>query len=109
MPDQPIVTNPLPLAAAALRSAVYQALGAASVCWSDMKGQGIFMDQRARDVGDQLMAKIEELTGWTTPSLGLATTRELVAELAARFEDEGSSHPDYRTVSQTTAEENADA
>lgn len=34
---------------------IYQALGAASVCWTDMEGTGVFMDERAKQIGDELM------------------------------------------------------
>jgi hypothetical protein len=41
-----------------IESAVFQALGAASVCWSDMSGTGVFEDQRAKEIGETLLAFI---------------------------------------------------
>lgn len=41
-----------------LRNAVYQAIGAASVCWS-VAPTGVFMDQRAREIADALLQVID--------------------------------------------------
>jgi hypothetical protein len=38
-----------------VETAVYQALGAASVCWESMSGTGIFNDRQARAIGEGLM------------------------------------------------------
>ena len=38
-----------------LASAVFQALGAASVCWEKPEGAGIFDSTRAREIGDALI------------------------------------------------------
>ena len=38
-----------------LESAVFQALGAASVCWEDMRGTGVFQSDRAKAIGDRLV------------------------------------------------------
>lgn len=46
-----------------LQSAVFQALGYASVCWEDMSGTGVFQDQDAKEVGDALIAFIENELG----------------------------------------------
>lgn len=43
-----------------LESAVFQALGAASVCWEQMSGTGVFHSDRAKQIGDALLAFIEE-------------------------------------------------
>jgi hypothetical protein len=37
------------------RQAVFRALGAASVCWEDLYGAGLFDSSRAVHIGDQLM------------------------------------------------------
>jgi hypothetical protein len=42
-----------------LRNVVFQALGAASVCWSEVPS-GIFESTRAQEVGHALLAWIEE-------------------------------------------------
>lgn len=41
-----------------IKSAVFQALGAASVCWDDMIGTGVFDSDRAKRIGDALVAEI---------------------------------------------------
>jgi hypothetical protein len=41
-----------------LTAAVYQAVGAASVCWSDMTGTGTFREDRARHVAEELLSYI---------------------------------------------------
>ena len=38
-----------------LASAVFQALGSASVCWEKPEGAGVFDSTRAREVGDALV------------------------------------------------------
>ena len=71
--------------------AVYQALGAASVCWEDPGGAGIFQSERAGQIGQALLAH------FAGPRLGYATTGELLAELSARIET-GARGLDYTTV-----------
>jgi hypothetical protein len=77
------------------REAVFQAVGAASACWDNLEGAGVFESEKAKDIGEELM-------GWVNrPRLGCATTRELIAELEARADvaaTVGESWPDYRTV-----------
>lgn len=41
-----------------LEEAVYQAIGAASMCWEDPGGAGVFDSTRAKAIGDLLLAKI---------------------------------------------------
>lgn len=41
-----------------LESAVFQALGAASVCWESMEGTGIFQSDRAKEIGEALLEVI---------------------------------------------------
>lgn len=43
-----------------LESYVYQALGAASVCWESMDGTGVFNSDRALEIGKSLISKIRE-------------------------------------------------
>lgn len=38
-----------------VESAVFQALGAASVCWEDISGTGIFDSTRAKEIGEALL------------------------------------------------------
>lgn len=85
---------------------VGQALGAASSCWSNLRGAGVFQSEQCAEVLDALMAHLNEvingvIEGTTRavregakatlneeqgsePLLGLATTRELLRELEVR-------------------------
>jgi hypothetical protein len=80
-----------------LRSAVMQAIGRASVCWEKPEGAGVFDSAAAEEVGNALLALIGE-----EPLLGLATTRRIIEEVAARVhvsEVIGEEWTlDYRTV-----------
>jgi len=111
-----------------IESAVYQALGAASVCWESMSGTGVFDSTRAKEIGDVLLrfiadadeqsviarmglGQVLEYAGneWgplgvaiaastrtdlgalvrairDQPRLGIATTREMLTELACRMD-----------------------
>lgn len=66
-----------------LESAVFQALGAASTCWESLHGTGVFQSDRAKEIGEVLMAKIREET---KPQAKDLPTRELLAEIAIRME-----------------------
>lgn len=48
-----------------LSAAVFQALGAASVCWEHMEGTGVFDSTRARAIGDALLEEIRAELHWT--------------------------------------------
>jgi hypothetical protein len=90
---QPEHDGSLPLA-----TAVFQALGAASACWDNLEGAGVFESERARAVGDALLAFLREQE---RPLLGLATTRQLLDELRTRIEIDyfaGGGGLDYSTV-----------
>lgn len=41
-----------------LEEAVYQSIGAASVCWESMEGTGVFDSVGAKKIGDELIAFI---------------------------------------------------
>lgn len=43
-----------------LSEAVFQALGAASSCWDNLLGAGVFESERARDIGIDLMTYIND-------------------------------------------------
>lgn len=64
-----------------LKTAVFQALGAASVCWDGVPS-GIFREDRAKEIGEALMAQIRAAD---KPNLGMATTHELLAEISVRM------------------------
>lgn len=38
-----------------LETAVFEALGAASVCWENMSGTGVFQSDRAKQIGEELV------------------------------------------------------
>lgn len=41
-----------------LEEAVYQAIGAASVCWEDVAKAGVFDSDRAKAIGDALLTRV---------------------------------------------------
>lgn len=41
-------------------SAIFQALGAASVCWEFPERAGVFDSTRAREIGDALVKELEK-------------------------------------------------
>jgi hypothetical protein len=43
-----------------LSGAVFQALGAASMCWDKIEKAGVFHSDRAKEIGEALIAFIEE-------------------------------------------------
>jgi hypothetical protein len=43
------------------RELVFQALGAASACWENLAGAGVFDSTRAKEVGDALLARLAQL------------------------------------------------
>ena len=43
-----------------LESAVFQALGAASVCWDTVENAGVFHSDRAKEIGDTLVTFIRD-------------------------------------------------
>jgi hypothetical protein len=44
-----------------LEAAVFQALGAASACWENLEGAGVFQSERAKEIGEALLEVIPEL------------------------------------------------
>jgi hypothetical protein len=38
-----------------VHEAIFEALGAASVCWSTPEGAGVFDSERAKQIGDELL------------------------------------------------------
>lgn len=43
-----------------LQEAVFQALGAASICWENIEAAGTFNSSRAKEIGEKLIAFIED-------------------------------------------------
>lgn len=60
LPDRPGGLDQVLLQANTLEELVFQALGAASVCWETPEGAGVFDSTRAKAVGDELVARIRE-------------------------------------------------
>lgn len=70
-----------------LNTAVFEALGAASMCWSNIDQAGVFQSERAEEIGVALTNVVyDKIAEEVKPNLGLATTRELLKEVAARIE-----------------------
>ena len=84
--------------------AVYEALGAASMCWSETP-HGVFDSVRAAEIGEALEGVIAAAhtdgTLCTDPHLGLAMTQQLLDELTSRIRVDyfaGGGGLDYSTV-----------
>lgn len=97
LPYAPDLVTALPYAESELRQRVALAVGAASACWDNLEGAGVFESERARAIADDLAANVLRLTGMGAGQLGCATTAELRAELEVR-ERLGHTDPGYRTV-----------
>lgn len=91
------------LAKAETRSEVLGlALGRASSCWDNLAGAGVFQSDEAKATLEACEARLRELD---QPLLGLATTAELINELAARWKmlqysitEDVQKFLNYRTV-----------
>ena len=82
-----------------LEAAVAQAIGRASVCWTETTS-GTFDSSTAIEICNALLAEIEAQTK-STPNLGCATTDQLLDELRARIDADyyaGGGGLDYSTV-----------
>ncbi len=44
-----------------LETAVFQALGAASACWANLEGAGVFQSERAKEIGEALIDHVHRL------------------------------------------------
>lgn len=51
-----------------LARAVFQAIGAASMCWDDIHSAGVFQSDVARSIGDGLLEFIREHGEWSVLS-----------------------------------------
>jgi hypothetical protein len=101
LPHAKDLVTPLPYAESELRTRIAEAIGAATSCWENLGGAGVFDSSRAGQICDDLTAHVLRLTGMGNPSLGCATTKELIDELASRAsvsETIGEDWPKYRTV-----------
>lgn len=78
------------------QSAIFQALGAASMAWTETPS-GVFESEWAKEIGDALL----DFLHLDQPHLGYATTRQLLEEITARIDTDhasGGGGLDYRTV-----------
>ena len=91
------LTTRLPYTESELRTRVMQAIGAASACWDNLEGAGVFISERAADIGDDLIEHVLRLTTLGEPALGCATNAQLITELETRMRL-GHGHLDYRTA-----------
>lgn len=78
--------TPEEFATLTIEEAVAQAIGGASVCWSNPEDAGRFLEDKAMEVARALTAFIDSRAGEERPLLGLATTRVLLNELQCRGE-----------------------
>ena len=74
-----------PAALEELRRIVGEAVGAASACWDNLDGAGTFQSEQALKVADRLLEDVVRVTALGLPSLGLATTEQLLDEICARI------------------------
>lgn len=81
--------------ASSWEEAIGQAIGSASVCWVHKDGALIFDSERADGIRKGLSNYLYH-RGGEQAHLGHATTRELLSELTARTEVDGSAN--YKTV-----------
>lgn len=57
-PEEPFEFQPNHDGTLPLEVAVFQALGAASACWDNLRGAGVFNSTRAKEIGDKLLAHL---------------------------------------------------
>lgn len=91
------LTTCLPYAESELRTKISLAVGAASACWDNLSGAGVFESERASQIAKDLCEEVIAITKMGKPSLGCATTAQLLEELRARVET-GHGGLDYKTV-----------
>jgi hypothetical protein len=86
-----------------LNKLVFEALGAASTCWTPGTGDAVFDSTRAKEIGEGLVEDIKFAVPSVLrePFLGYATTKQLIDELHARAEVSATireAWPSYRTA-----------
>lgn len=84
-----------------LNQRVFEALGAASTCWTPDTGDAVFDGDKAKEIGEALVYDVLHLVPSVLkePFLGYATTKQLIDELAARAQvpaEIGAAWPSYR-------------
>jgi hypothetical protein len=70
-----------------LETAVYQAIGAATTCWENLSGTGVFDSQRADAIGQALLDAIRELTAPAGEDAAARDRRTLYERLRERAGD----------------------
>lgn len=72
-----------------IQAAIFQALGAASVCWESMEHAGIFDSTRAKEIGDELYQRVEAYAREAQPQAALTedelATMDTTAKLAEQL------------------------
>lgn len=68
-----------------LAGLIGQAVGAASVCWEDMSGTGVFQDQQAREIVDVVVEWIEQRYESKSPALTMMLQESYSDELSRRL------------------------
>lgn len=81
-----------------LTAAVYQAVGAASVCWETMEGTGVFQEAQARNVAEDLLAYIAQSRPLVTQDAWDETVAEVVAAWHADPTSLGFLHKNNGTM-----------
>lgn len=76
----------LPYTESKLRVKITEAIGAGSACWDNLEGAGIFESTKAKQIAENLINDVLELTALGAPCLGCATTAQLLEELRSRIE-----------------------
>lgn len=87
----------LPRTESELRVKIAESVGAASSCWENLSGAGVFESERAKKIAEDLTDDVLRLTRLGEPSLGCATTAQLLEELSSRIQVH-SDLMNYRTV-----------
>lgn len=52
--------NDLELEKVELHTSVFVAIGAASTCWENLRGAGVFDSEQAKNIADQLLDRINQ-------------------------------------------------
>lgn len=74
-----------------LEEVIFQALGAASVCWETPEGAGVFDSEHAKEIGDKLVDFIRE----GIPNLSSDFSHDLEHLINSHCCENGSNTPDF--------------
>lgn len=59
MTDEMAITDPILDQADTLDALVFHAIGAGSACWEHLDRAGVFDSERAKQIGDELLARLQ--------------------------------------------------